>query len=136
MPINYGTNDVSTSGNLTTKDLDILGRYIEKTIPISIVSSGLTIPLDSGNLFTINLNSSISGVALSNVPSTSGVAIGFSLIFTADGTARSVTWPASVKWAGTTAPTLTSANTTRDVLSFISTDNGTSYLGFVGGQNY
>lgn len=124
------------NNGISTSNLNTSATYTEKVSQLSIVSSGLTIPLSSGNLFTTNLNSSISGVTLSDVPSTSGVAMGFSLIFTADGTARSVTWPASVKWPGGTAPTLTSTNAKRDVLSFVSTDNGTSWLGFVGGQNY
>jgi hypothetical protein len=41
-----------------------------------------------------------------------------------------------VKWPANTAPTLTSTNDKKDVLSFLSTDNGTSWLGFVGGQDY
>ena len=124
------------SGGVSTNNLDMSARYTERASQLSIVSSGLSIPLSSGNLFSINLNTNISGVTLLDVPSTSGVSMGFSLIFTADGTARSVTWPSGVKWAGGTAPTLTSTSGKIDVLSFLTTNNGTSYLGFVGGQNY
>lgn len=136
MPINYGSNDVSTSGVLSTNNLDISARYTEKVNSISISTNTLTINLLNGNLFTCSLNANITTLTISNTPATSGVAIGFSLTFTADGTARTVTWPASVKWAGGTAPTLTSTNAKRDVLSFVSTDQGTTWLGFVGGQNY
>ena len=137
MAINYGSNDVSTSGTITSDNLHIAKRYTETVAAISISSNTLTVNLNTCNLFTCPLNANITGVIISNTPATSGHSIGFTLIFTADNTPRSVTWPGSVKWAGGgTAPTLTSTNAKRDVLSFLSTDNGTSWLGFVGGQNY
>jgi hypothetical protein len=123
-------------GTSLLDNLHIAKRYTETVSAISISSNTLTVNLNTCNLFTCPLNANITTLTISNTPVTSGHAIGFTLIFTADGTARSVTWPSGVKWAGGTAPTLTSANTKRDVLSFLSTDNGTSYLGFVGGQNY
>lgn len=136
MPVDYGSNDVSTSGTITPDNLHIAKRYTETVAVISISSNTLTVNLNTCNLFTCSLNANITTLAISNTPATSGIAIGFSLAFTADGTARTVTWPASVKWAGGTAPTLTSTNGKIDVLSFLSTDNGTSWLGFVGGQDY
>lgn len=148
MPINYGDNVINVggsmniaSGNFTNglqidNNLTINARYTEKIVPVSIVSSGVTLNLSSGNLFTTTLNSNISGIIISNPPSASNTAIGFSWILTADGTSRTITWPNSIKWPGGTTPTLTSTNAKRDILSFLSTDNGTSYLGFIGGQNY
>ena len=101
----------------------------------AISSSTLTIDLSLGQLFLVSLNSNITTLSITNVPSSTN-AVGFSIIFTADGTARSVTWPTSVKWPSASPPTLTSTSTKKDVLSFVSTDNGTSWLGFVGGQNF
>ena len=60
----------------------------------------------------------------------------FSLILTADGTARTITWPASVKWTNNDPPALTSANAKKDILSFVSTDAGTTWYGFIGGLNF
>lgn len=130
------TGSGSFASGINTTNLDITARYTEKVVSTSIISSGLTLNLNSGNLFTSSLNSNISSISITGVPVTSGVAVGFSLIFTADGTARTVTWPSGIKWAGNTAPTLTSASGKRDFLTFISTNNGTDYLGFVGGQDY
>lgn len=130
------TGSGSFASGINTTNLDITARYTEKVVSTSIISSGLTLNLNSGNLFTSSLNSNISSISITGVPVTSEVAVGFSLIFTADGTARTVTWPSDIKWAGNTAPTLTSASGKRDFLTFISTNNGTDYLGFVGGQNY
>lgn len=125
------THSLDVDGNIRCRDL-----YLESVSSPTISSNTLTLNLANSQLFTVSLNSNITTLTISNTPSTSGVAVGFSLIFTADGTARSVTWPGSIKWAGGVAPTLTSTNTKRDVLSFLSTDNGTSWLGFVGGVNY
>lgn len=125
------THSLDVDGNIRCRDL-----YLESVSSPSIVSSGLTLNLSNSQLFTVNLNSNISTVTISNTPTTSGVAVGFSLIFTADGTARSVTWPSGIKWAGGTSPALTSTSGKIDVLSFISTNSGTNWLGFVGGQNY
>ena len=125
------THSLDVDGNIRSRKL-----YLESVSSPSIVSSGLTLNLANSQLFTVNLNSNITTVTISNTPSTSGVAVGFSLIFTADGTARSVTWPSGIKWAGGTSPALTSTSGKIDVLSFISTNSGTHWLGFVGGQNY
>lgn len=52
----------------------------------------------------------------------------YQLILNQDGTGgRSVTWPASIKWAGGNAPALSSAASSTDVISFVY--DGTNYLG-------
>lgn len=61
------------------------------------------------------------------------------LEFTADGTARAVTWTfqaVAVKWAGATAPTLTSTLNKKDAFVFYTWDAGTTWIGAVVGQNY
>lgn len=110
--------------------------YSEKVSAVSISGGTLTIDLNNANLFTCTLNANITTLTISNTPSSSGVSISFTIIFTADGTARTITWPASIKWPGGTAPTLTSTNGKIDVLSFVSVNQGSSWLGFVGGQNF
>jgi len=47
---------------------------------------------------------------------------------------RTVTWFSTIRWAGGTAPTLTSTASKRDVFGFKRTGTGT-YDGFVIGQN-
>lgn len=57
----------------------------------------------------------------------------FMLVLKQDATgSRTVSWPASVKWAGGAAPTLTTTAAKADVISFICAD-GTNWFGFVGG---
>lgn len=57
----------------------------------------------------------------------------FTLALVQDGTgSRTVTWPASAKWAGGTAPTLTAAVGGADYLTFVCAD-GSTWAGFVAG---
>jgi hypothetical protein len=110
--------------------------YNETTSSPSISTNTLTLDLSSAQVFNVSLNANITTLTISNTPSTSNRAIGFTLIFTADGTARTVTWPAEVKWANNDPPSLTSTNNKRDILSFMSPDNGTTWFGFIGGLNF
>jgi hypothetical protein len=105
-----------------------------KTAP-TISSNVLTLDLQSSAIFAVSLNANITTMTLSNPPS-SGFAASFVLEFTADGTARTVTWPAAVKWAGGTAPTLTSTNAKKDAFVFYTYDGGTTYIASIIGQNF
>jgi len=51
-----------------------------------------------------------------------------------DSTARTITWPASVDWAGGEAPTISDGDGDVDYFVFITTDGGTTYYGFTAGQ--
>ncbi len=67
-------------------------------------------------------------------PATTGNATAFTLKIIQDSTARAITWPASVDWAGGTAPTLTATSGGVDVFVFYTIDGGTTYYGFTAGQ--
>jgi hypothetical protein len=62
---------------------------------------------------------------------TNGEACSFTLQFTAT-PVGAVTWPASVKWPDATAPTLTGVS----ILSFVTTDGGTTWYGFPAGKAF
>jgi hypothetical protein len=79
--------------------------------------------------------------AFSNVPTASGTSCSFTLAVvyapsTTATTSAIIQWPASVKWPGGTAPTLTNKGQKTDTFTFLSFDNGTTWLGHVGGQNF
>lgn len=102
------------------------------------ISSGtLTLDLDRGrtNTFTVSLNANITTLTISNPPA-SGDPWGFEIIFTADGTQRTVTWAAAVKWAAGLAPVLTLTNAKVDRYYFETFDGGTVWFASVIGQNY
>jgi len=51
-----------------------------------------------------------------------------------DSTARTITWPASVDWAGGEAPTISAGSGEVDVFVFYTSDGGTNFYGFTAGQ--
>ena len=60
----------------------------------------------------------------------------FTLVLVQDATGgRTAVWPASVLWAGGTAPTLTATANKRDVVTFVAVD-ATNWLGFTAGLNF
>ena len=87
------------------------------------------IDLEAGNVVTATVDTSANTFTFSN-PSTSGVSCSFTLILT-NGGSQTVNWPASVDWAGGSAPTLTTSGV--DVLAFTPVDGGTIWYGFAGG---
>lgn len=135
-------NGLTVSGNATiantatvTGVLSLLSNYAEEYSNVAISASTLTINLSSSSIFNVNLNSAVTTLTLSSYPSGAGQSTSFILMFTADGTARAVTWPASFRWPSGTAPTLTSTNNKRDVFAFFTIDGGTNWQAFTAGQN-
>lgn len=90
------------------------------------MGAGTAIDQAEGNYFTKTISGSTT-FTITNVPSGT-VSSGFVLELT-NGGSSTVTFPASVKWAGGTAPTLTASGV--DVLVFITDDNGTTWRGAV-----
>ena len=87
------------------------------------------IDLEDGNVVTATVDTSANTFTFSN-PSTSGVSCSFTLILT-NGGSQTLNWPASVDWAGGSAPTLTTSGV--DVLAFTTVDGGTIWYGFPAG---
>ena len=125
---------VSLAASSTITTPTITGLNEVKTAP-TISSGVLALNCALGNVFHVSLNAAITSITFSNIPA-SGTAYGLTLAFTADGTARAVTWPAAVKWSGGTAPTLTSTNAKVDIFVLTTWDGGTTWYAMVGGQNF
>lgn len=121
----------ATSPAITTPTITGLNEV--KTAP-TISAGVLALNCALGNVFAVSLNAAITSITFSNIPA-SGTAYGLTLAFTADGTARAVTWPAAVKWSGGTAPTLTSTLNKVDIF-VLTTWDGTTWYAMVGGQNF
>ena len=99
--------------------------------------------VSSGTAHTIDLSTgTIKGVTLTGACTLTFPAVGagkqFTLFLKQDATgSRLVTWPAAtVRWAASAAPTLTTAANKTDVIGFICDPSGTYWTGFVGGLNY
>ena len=126
----------TVSCNSSTIYKPTLQYYNEVLASPTISANVLTLDLSTAQMFTVSLNANITTFTISNTPATANRSIGFTLIFTADGTARTVTWGAAVKWANNDPPALTSTNGKKDILSFVSPDGGTNWYGFIGGLNF
>lgn len=135
--VKLGANSFTGTQNLQDNELIRAKiRDYSETVSSPTISSGtLTLNLETSNIFTVSLNAAITTITITNVPA-SGSGASFTLIFTADGTARAVTWPSSIKWAGGTAPTLTSTSGKVDSFAFFTSDGGTTWQGYIGGQNF
>ena len=113
---------LATSATLTTPT----GTGIKET---QVAISASAIDLTLGNYFTKTISGTTT-FTISNTAS-SGTVNSFILDLTNGGSAT-VNWWSGVKWAGGTAPTLTSSG--RDVLGFFTEDGGTTWNGFVLGK--
>lgn len=128
------TTDADVNGSLSIQGiLNIDSNYVERVSAITISTNTLTIDLSSASVFTANLDANIDTITLSNYPSTTNL-VSFVLIFTADGTERSITWPASFRWPANTAPTVTSETDKKDIFAFFTTDGGTNWQSLIVGQ--
>ena len=92
-----------------------------------------TIDLGNGNVHNLTLTANVTSLTITG--QASGVACSFTLILHQDATgSRTVTWPAAVKWPSATAPTLSTAASAVDILTFVTIDNGTTWYGFLSGK--
>ena len=109
--------------------------YAETCAENAASGAAATIDLNDGNVHHVQLTDNCT-FTFSN-PVATGDSSSFTLILEQDGTgSRTATWPASVKWAAATAPTLTTTADRFDVLAFTTVDGGTRWFGFVAGQDF
>ena len=105
----------------------------EESTAVTSSSNAATLNLRDGSVFTHTLSEDVT-YTFSN-PAASGYASSFTLKVTQDSSARTITWPGSVDWAGGTAPTLSTGSGDVDVFVFMTVDGGTIYYGFIAGQD-
>jgi archaellum component FlaF (FlaF/FlaG flagellin family) len=103
------------------------GGSDRSTVTAVTPSSGTaTFDYSLGDYFTLAPTANVTTLAFSNLP---GAGHGASLMirFTQDSTPRTVTWPASFKWAGGVAPSVSTASGAVDLLAITTFDNGTTW---------
>ena len=120
-------------GATYTGNVDITGKLIVDSYNETYAAlSGTTPAVDceAGNMFALSTTGNTT-FTFSNPPA-SGTGYGFVLKVTAGGT-HTLTYPASVDWAGATAPDAPASGET-DVLGFLTYDGGTTWYGFLAGD--
>ena len=113
----------------------IMVDYGEKSQNISSSSGSVTFDMATANHAQLTLTENITTFTFSNWSPTGNVS-GRLLKIVQDSTARTITWPAAVKWAGGTAPVLSTGSGDIDLLVFISFDGGTTIFGSLYGQDF
>jgi len=124
-------------GNLDAADY-IVGKPVIKDYAEAVKAHGttggsITCNLEDGNIHTITLNAATT-FTFSNPPA-SGKAGSLTLIINQGTTAYAVTWPASVDWAGGSAPDLSTVSIDY-VLTFLTLDGGTTWRGWLSGSAF
>lgn len=125
---------IALSGNTVTEDIDVGGNnftdikltdYTITNATVSSLSGTLTLNYEAGPHFDTTLTENVTTVDIVNVPA-SGCYAEIQILLTQDATARTVTWPASFKWPGGSAPDLTTVNSIH-VIHALTIDNGTNW---------
>lgn len=126
-------HDVSISGSLevigsiTASGNNILDNYQA----LGSKNTDFTIDCDLGSVISFTLAGNLSLTLNANAVSDKAREI--KLIITKQST-YNITWPASVMWASSTAPVLTSGKI--NILTLLTVDNGTTWYGFTNGLNF
>ena len=126
-----GTTDTQTLSAKTLTKPTINGSTPGNTAYTPAGAATATLDCSDANRHVITMPAGNITIALSNIAT--GQAIVVEII--QDGTgSRTVTWFSTIKWAGGSAPTLTTTASKKDSFGFICTGSGT-YDGFIIGQN-
>lgn len=120
-----------SNGNINLAEEVQATAYIETVVALSGTTP--TVDCDEGNSFTLTTSGNTTFTFdYSGVNLTTNDSYGFTLKVTAGGT-HNLTWPASVDWAGGTAPDAPASGET-DVFVFYTVDGGTNWYGFQAGD--
>lgn len=112
-------------------------KYSEVVAQPSVTNNTLIVDAELGLNIEITLDADISTFQFSNINAGADLVTTFTFKFTqASSAMHNITWPASVQWAGGTAPTMTQTNDATDIYGLITYDGGTTFFGAIIGQNY
>ena len=125
-----GTTDTQTLTAKTIAAGVFTDGYTEETVTAN-TSTAYTIDLANGTVQILTLT----GNCTFTFPAATTAGRSFFLFLRQDATGgRTATWPATVRWPGGTAPTVTATASRTD--KFVFTADGTNWLGSNAGQNY
>ena len=124
------TDETGTGANVFATNPVLTTPTITGTKEVRVALAASNIDLATGSYFTVTITGATS-LTVSNVAA-AGSTSSFVLDLT-NGGAGAITWWGGVKWAGGTAPTLTT--TGRDSLGFFTHDGGTTWTGLVLGKD-
>lgn len=106
--------------------------YTEKTLYNGAATGALTLYLGSANVFDLTLTGNIT-LTITGTPKSQAWS---GLLILRNTNSHTVTYPASFKWPAGSAPGTSSGSTAVDVVSFFTTDGGTTYQAAPIGFNF
>ena len=109
-----------------------LKDYSETKVALSAAAT-VDIDLTTGNVFALTADQNTTFTF--SDPSPTGKSCASTLVWTQDASDRTISWPASVDWAGGSAPDVTSGSAKIDVYTFFTLDAGTIWYGFQAGAD-
>jgi len=111
-----------------------LKDYKEVVATNAPATGTVSLDLNDGNIHEVTLTGNTT-FTFDN-PVASGKASNLTITLSQDSHgSHTTTWPSSVKWAGGTAPTLTTTANAVNVLTFYTMDNGITWYGFLSGAD-
>ena len=136
------TNASTSASTASTQASNASASAVAAAASAALFDTVATIT-SSGNAITCNLGTNrvfkhtfteATTFTFSN-PAATGTRCAFEVYLFQDGTGRTPTWPASVKWSNGIVPTLNTASKNY-VVSFVTIDGGTTYVGTLGAEAY
>lgn len=103
------------------------GAQDRSSVSALATSGAITVNYALGDYFTIALAGNVTSWSFSNMPGT-GKGATLMIRITQDSTPRTVAWPASFKWAGGVAGSVSTGSGAIDVLAITTFDNGTTWV--------
>ena len=133
---NITTLGLSEASKTVTADangvITLDNGFSEEYAAVTSSSNAVSINLRTANNFSHTLTENTT-ISFAN-PAASGKVSAFTLKVIQASSAKSITWHSSIKWAGDTAPTLSTGNGEVDVFCGYTVDGGTNYYMFTAGQ--
>jgi hypothetical protein len=106
-------------------------KHYRETVDTATESGTVSLDISSSNVFKRTLDGDTTFEFTGATSSPSGHS--FTLMVEQDSTGgRSITWPSSVEWSQGTTPSLPDGADDKSVVSFITLDSGTTWIGMVG----
>jgi hypothetical protein len=127
VPTNASFTTITTTGEAS------FGKIVETKATPSISGGTLTLNLDTATFFYVSASANAT-VSFINPPSSPKV-FAFTLQTEGTGTQRTFTWPPSVRWDSGFTPIITLASLKVDTYTFLTHNGGSTWYGFISGQN-
>lgn len=139
----HKTDYLPKSGGTMTGNINVADNVVSQaeikdyaeTVVTANSGASYAVNLANGNVYNITLTNNCT-ITFTNPPAT-GKAGSVTLIIAQDGNgSRTITWPASVKWANGSVPTLSTSANAVDIIQFLTIDGGTTWRGFLAGTSF